>query len=133
MERDESLRSEVMVDDAVERKPWRNPRVVEVETPHDVGVQAKSAPVLSSVSQPKIPPVQVMNDPEAQVLRPKPLMFVPKRLVVEAVVAKRFVVVAEDEVEFMAVKFWRVEEPLARMLEKVPRPVDVRLPPLAVV
>jgi hypothetical protein len=35
-----------------------------------------------------------MKDPEAQVLRPKPLILVPKRLVVLAVVAKRLVVVA---------------------------------------
>ena len=83
-----------MVDDAVDRKPLRKPRVVEVETPHEVGVQAKDEPVLSSVSQPKIPPVQVTKEPEAQVERPKPLMFVPQRLVVEAVVAKRLVVVA---------------------------------------
>lgn len=83
-----------MVDDAVERKPWRNPRVVEVETPQDVGVQAKRAPVLSSVSQPKMPPVQVTKEPEAQVARPKPLIFVPQRLVVLAVVANKLVVVA---------------------------------------
>lgn len=82
-----------MVDDAVERKPWRNPRVVEVETPHVVGVQEK-VPVLSSVSQPKMPPVQVTKEPEAQVARPKPLIFVPQRLVVLAVVANKLVVVA---------------------------------------
>ena len=33
VERDERRRSVVMVDDAVDRKPWRKPRVVEVETP----------------------------------------------------------------------------------------------------
>jgi hypothetical protein len=85
------------------------------------------------VSQPKIPPVQVTKDPEAQVERPKPEMFVPKRLVVEAVVAKREVVVAADEVELTAVKFWRVDDPLALMFANVPRPVEVRSPPLAVV
>jgi hypothetical protein len=94
VERDERRRSVVMVEEAVERKPFKKPRVVEVETPHVVGVQAKGVEVLSSVSQPKIPPVQVTKDPEAQVVRPKPLILVPKRLVVEAVVAKRLVVVA---------------------------------------
>ena len=60
---------------------------------------------MSSVSQPKIPPVQVTKDPEAQVVRPKPLMEVPKRLVVEAVVEKKLVEVAELDVELRAVKF----------------------------
>ena len=35
------LKLESMVLDAVEMKPFKNPRVVEVETPHEVGVQAK--------------------------------------------------------------------------------------------
>lgn len=132
--RDESLRSEVIVEDAVERKPWRKPRVVEVDTPHEVGVQAKSAPVpVSSASQPKVPPLQVRTLFEVHVVRPKPLIEVPKRLVVLAVVAKREVVVAELEVELIAVKFWRVVEPLAKMLEKVPRPVELIAPPVAVV
>ena len=39
-------------------------------------------------------------------------------------VEKRFVVVALVEVELMAVKFWRVLEPLAKMLPKVPSPVE---------
>ena len=34
---------------------------------------------------------------------------------------------------FRAVKFWRVEEPVARMLAKVPRPLEVKLPPEPVV
>jgi len=97
-----------------------------------VGVQAKVEPE-SSVSQPKIPPVQVTKDPEAQVVRPKPEILVPVRLVVLAVVAKKLVEVAEVEVELTAVKFWRVDEPLAKMLAKVPRPVEVRFPPLPVV
>ena len=71
---------------------------------------------MSSVSQPKTPPVQVTNEPEAQVERPKPLMLVPKRLVVEAVVANKLVVVAWDDVELTAVKFWRVVDELARIL-----------------
>jgi hypothetical protein len=48
-----------------------------------------------------------------QVVRPKPLMSVPKRCVVEALVAKKLVVVAEVEVELEAVKFWSVVEPIA--------------------
>ena len=126
-----NLKLELIVEEAVERKPSRKPRVVEVATPHEVGVHAKTAPELSSVSQPKMPPVQVTKEPEAQVERPKPEMLVPQRLVVLAVVAKKLVVVAEVEVELRAVKFWRVVEPLAKMLAKVPRPVEVRLPPLA--
>jgi len=41
----------------------------------------------------------------------KPL---PKKLVVEAVVVKKLVVVAEVPVALMKVKFWRVEEPVMR-------------------
>lgn len=37
-------------------------------------------------------------------------------------VEKKFVVVAEVPVAFPKVKFWRVLEPSARMLPKVPRP-----------
>ena len=40
-------------------------------------------------------------------------------------------VVAVVPVAFTKVKFWRVEEPLASRVPKVPRPVEVRLPPLA--
>jgi hypothetical protein len=31
------------------------------------------------------------------------------------------------------VKFWRVVEPVTRMFEKVPRPLEVKLPPILVV
>jgi hypothetical protein len=58
-------------------------------------------------------------------------MLVPERLVVLAVVANKLVVVALDEVELTAVKFWKVDEAVAKMLAKVPRPVDVMFPPLA--
>jgi uncharacterized protein YqcC (DUF446 family) len=44
------------------------------------------------------------------------------KLVVEAVVEKRVVVVALVEVLLRAVKFWRVEEPVTRALERVVRP-----------
>ncbi len=40
-------------------------------------------------------------------------------------VLKRLVEVAEVEVEFKAVKFWRVEEALTRRLPVVVRPVTV--------
>ena len=40
--------------------------------------------------------------------------MVKKRLVVEAVVAKRFVVVAREPVALTKVKFWRVVEPTTR-------------------
>ena len=40
-------------------------------------------------------------------------------------------VVAEVPVAFMKVKFCRVEEAVARRLANVPRPVEVRLPPVA--
>ena len=36
------LKLESMVELAVERKPCKKPRVVEVETPHEVGVQGKA-------------------------------------------------------------------------------------------
>ena len=40
VERDDNLSDEVNVDEAVERRPCRNPRVVVVELPQEVGVQA---------------------------------------------------------------------------------------------
>ena len=45
-----------------------------------------------------------------------------KKLVVDALVEKRFVVVAEVPVAFMNVKFCKVEEPAARRFPNVPRP-----------
>ena len=48
-------------------------------------------------------------------------------------VAKKLVVVALLEVELRAVKFCKVEEPLERKVEKVPKPVEVTLPPLKAV
>jgi hypothetical protein len=59
--------------------------------------------------------------------------FVDERLVEEAVVLKKLVEVAFDEVELRAVKFCRVDDELARMLRKVPNPVEVKLPPEPVV
>ena len=40
--------------------------------------------------------------------------MVANKFVEDAVVVKKFVVVALVEVEFRAVKFWRVEEPVIR-------------------
>ena len=51
---------------------------------------------------------------EPLMVRVEKLPEVEKRLVEEAVVEKKLVVVAEDEVELTAVKFWRVVEPMTR-------------------
>jgi hypothetical protein len=66
-----------------------------------------------------------------QVVRPKPLMFVPNKFVVDAVVANIFVVVAEVPVAFAKVRSWKVEEPVRRRFGKVAAPERVKLPPLA--
>jgi hypothetical protein len=115
------MKPPVKVLEAVEMKPLKKPNVVVVETPQGSTVQEKEDPVPSG-AQPKTPPVQVRKLPEAQVERPKPLMLVPQRLVVEAVVAKRLVVVAEVPVALMKVKFWRVDEPFTKRLVRVPEP-----------
>jgi hypothetical protein len=54
-----------------------------------------------------------------------PVPVVKKRLVLEAVEAKKFVVVALVPVALIKVKFWRVVEPLTRRLAKVATP-DVK-------
>ena len=59
--------------------------------------------------------------------------FVEKRFVLDAVDAKKLVEVAFVEVEFPAVKFWRVDEPVTRMLLAVSEPVRVRFAPFPVV
>ena len=56
-----------------------------------------------------------------------------KRLVELAVVEKKLVVVALVPVAVTKVKFWKVEEALARMLLKVPVPLTVNVPPVPVV
>jgi len=59
-----------------------------------------------------------------------PFAPVKKRFVLDAVVAKRLVVVAFVVVELSPVKFWRVEEPVTRRFESVERPpVAVRVVP----
>ena len=58
----------------------------------------------------------------------------PERMRAEVrLVTARFVVVAWVVVPFTAVKFWRVVDELARRLAKVPRPDEVKLPPVPVV
>ena len=61
-----------------------------------------------------VPPfVMARAPPRVRVPR---LAEVEYRLVLLAVVLKKLVDVAEVEVELSAVKFWRVEEPVAKML-----------------
>jgi len=115
-----AMKPPVKVEEAVEMKPPKKPRVVVVETPQGWTVQEKEEPVVSG-AQPKTPPDQVRKLPAVQLARPKPLMLVPERLVVEAVPEKRAEVVA-----LTAVKFCKVEEPLTSRLAKVAAP-DVRL------
>jgi hypothetical protein len=63
-----------------------------------------------------------------EVMFPTDAMTVAKMLVEEALVTNKFVVVALVVVAWRPVKFWKVEEPLVRMVAKVPRPVEVMLP-----
>lgn len=91
-------------------------------------VLPKPAPV-SSVSQPKSPPDQVRTLFVWQVVNPAPLREAVKRLVDEAVVAKKLVEVALVEVEFLPVKFWRVVEPTTRRSPEELM-VEVALPPI---
>jgi len=49
------------------------------------------------------------------------------RFVVEAVVTESVVLVALVVVELSPVKFWRVEEPVARMLARVARPEELMI------
>lgn len=55
--------------------------------------------------------------------------FVEKRLVDDAVVAKKFVVVAELPVAFTKVKFWSVDDDVTRTFVVVAKPLIVRPPP----
>ena len=106
------------MEEAVERKPFKNPKVVEVELPQVWTVQGK---VLSSDSQPKVPLAQVKTLLVWQVVKPAPLKEAVKRLEEEAVVLKKFEVVA-----FTPLKFCRVEEAFTKRLPRVARPVEVR-------
>lgn len=51
----------VKVEEAVERKPFRKPSVVEVDTPQDCTVHAKGAPVPQPVHVPLT--VRLLNTP----------------------------------------------------------------------
>ena len=84
---------------------------------------------MKSVPQENLPVAQVsLPEVELQVWR-----SAPKKLVVEAVEVNKLVVVALVPVALMKVKFCKVEEPVSKRLAKVPSPVEVKLPPLAVV
>jgi len=68
----------------------------------------------------------------AVVVRVPILALAEKRLVDDAVVEKKLVVVALVPVALRKVKFCRVDEPFDKRLAKVPSPVDVKLPPFPV-
>ena len=69
-------------------------KIALVKGPVEVANLESAMSVLSSVSQPKMPPEYVRKEPDWQVARLKPVIAVPERLVVDAVVAKKLVVVA---------------------------------------
>ena len=102
-----------------------------METPQSVGVQANGSPAPPEiVLQPKIPPVQIraLSALLQAVAKPAPVKEAVNKLDDEAVVEKKFVVVAEVEVEVRAVKFWRVVEPTTRRSPDELM-VEVALPP----
>jgi hypothetical protein len=93
---------------------------------------------VASVAHINTPPDQVSLLVPVHVERPKPFIAVPNRFVVEALVLKKFVVVALVPVALTKVRFWRVEEPVARILvdvmsENMFEPVQVLLSPRSVV
>lgn len=107
--------SDVAPRSAVEGEPPR----VRVTLVSSVLVKA-APPVIEEaagvmVVQPKRPAVQdrPLVDP-LHVPSPAPWMFAAKSFEEEAVVLKKFVVVAEEPVAFTKVKFWRVDDPVAR-------------------
>ncbi len=104
----------VKVDEAVERKPLKNPRVVEVDTPQEVGVNGNTSVELQPIQEPT---VSVPMFP-----------VVANKLVELAVVEKKLVVVALVVVELEAVKFVRVDDAVERKPERKPRVVEVELP-----
>ena len=89
-------------------------------------IEVMPPPAPASDPQPNCPLDQVsLPDVGSQVESPA-----PKKLVVEAVVAKKLVVVAELVVPRRAVKFCRVEDPVTRRFESEERPpVAVRVVP----
>ena len=87
----------------------------------------------SSVNNPPVEAKGTLVEVRAWRVRVPRLAAAENRLVLDAVVLKKFVVVALVPVAFTNVKFWRVEDAVAKMLAKVPSAVEVRFPPLAVV
>ena len=80
-------------------------------------LELRLAPDESSASHPNFPAAQVKTLLELQVARSD-----PKKLVVEAVVAKKLVVVADVPVALVKVRFWRVVEEVARRFLSEVRP-----------
>jgi len=106
-----------------EEKSYKNPPSATFNPPANVDV-ADAEFAIKCV--PVTAPVDVIA-PDSIVLAvsvPR-LAFVAKRLVLDAVVAKEFVVVAAVPVVFAKVKFWRVDEPVRRRLASVERPVTL--------
>ena len=123
-ERDGKRKTPVMEEEAFERKPPTNSMMVEVAcSPPVCLVQGKAndgALEREPFERVRLAPmVRGLKDPSA------PMYGILERRV-EAVTA-RFVVVAWVEVLLVAVKFWRVDEPLARKLVKSPKS-EVSLP-----
>jgi len=82
------------------------------------GVTARKEPVVEANLELPL----VVEHPVQEVTVSEPMVAaLAKRFVEEALVAKKFVVVAEVPVPFTKVKFWRVEEPVRRRLAKVLR------------
>ena len=71
---------------------------------------------------PEIAPQVTLPFTTLRALEPAQLPVAMKRFVVEAVVLKKFVVVAEVPVALMKVKFWRVVEEVTRRFNAVARP-----------
>jgi len=119
------------VDEAKERKPpvrVERPETERLErVPREVREEARTFE--ARVAPVRVPAgaVPVMLPVRLPVRLPTP--EVKKRFVVEALVAKKLVVVAEVPVAFRKVKFWRVDEPVRRRFERVVSPaVAVRVP-----
>ena len=107
------IKASLRVEEAVERKPFKKARVVEVAfSPVPSFVQGKEKPgeeesePFDKVRLPAI--VKALKEPSA------PMYGILERR--EEAVTARLVVVAWEVVAFEAVKFCKVEEPLTRRL-----------------
>jgi hypothetical protein len=88
--------------------------------------EAEPALKLAAVAVPAIVVEAILVDPRVTV---PAVRLVAKRFVELAVVAKKFVVVAEVPVAFRKVKFWSVVEPVSKRFASVASPaVAVRVP-----